>query len=175
GFAWDVFGTGRTAFKASLNRYTQDLSLLANNCCTDAQNYTVSASRTWTDDNHNFAVDCDLFSAAASDLRTVGGDRCAAYTGAAANFGLSVPTSVNDKDTISGWQHRPSNWEFSAEIQQDLIPRRLAVDVAFFRRWYGNFTTTDNFALDSSNYGSFSVVVPAVNPITGKADLPLSG
>ncbi len=39
GAAWDVFGTGKTAVKVSLNRYTQDLSLLANSGGSQLSNF----------------------------------------------------------------------------------------------------------------------------------------
>ena len=175
GVAWDVFGTGKTAFKMSINRYVVDQSPFSNSGGSQASNYVSSASRTWTDSNHNFYPDCDLANPNAQNLTATGGDSCAAFTGANANFGLSVPTSVNDRDTQFGFNHRGYNWEFSSEIQQEIIPRRVAVDLAFFRRWYGNFTMTDNYAIAASDYGAFSVVVPAVNPTTGQADLPLAG
>src|SRR4029077_829808 len=67
------------------------------------------------------------------------------------------------------------NWEFSSSVQQELVPRRVSVDFGYFRRWYGNFTTTANPNVTASDYSTFSVVVPALDPVTGIADLPLSG
>jgi hypothetical protein len=98
----------------------------------------------------------------AQDLRGSGGDRCGAFTGANANFGLSIPTSVEDPEVngFGGINHRGSNWEFSTSVQQELVERRVAVDVGYFRRWFGNFTVTDNFAHSAEDYDRFSVVVP---------------
>jgi len=176
GMAWDIFGTGRTAFKTSLNRYVQDLSLLANNQYSNQQNYQSTASRAWTDNNHNFIPDCDPLVVGAQNNTSTGGDSCGALTGTNANFGLAQPTSVPDSEVIKGFQNRPFNWEYSASVQHDVIPRRLAVDFAYFRRWYGNFTTTDNPATTAADYDPFTVTVPTIDPVTGQAnDLPTAG
>ena len=134
-----------------------------------------SASRTWTDSNNNFYPDCDLANTSLQNLTATGGDICAAFTGSAATFGTAVKTLTNDHDTNFGFNHRGYNWEFSTELQQELVPRKIAVDLTFFRRWYGNFTATDNFAIAPSDYTAFAVVIPAVDPLTGQADLPLAG
>jgi hypothetical protein len=169
GVAWDVFGTGKTALKASLNRYTQDLSLLANSGGSQLANYQDSASRTWTD-NGNFVPECNYTNPAAQDNRASGGDFCGAFTGDSANFNLSRSNSVNDPNTTSGFNKRGYNWEFSTELQQELVPQRLAVNVAFFRRWYGNVTVTDNRSVTAADYTAFSIVVPTDDrlPNSGK-------
>ncbi len=48
GLAYDIFGNGKTAVKVSLNRYVQDLSLLANALYSNQQNYQTTATRSWT-------------------------------------------------------------------------------------------------------------------------------
>ena len=171
GAAYDVFGNGRTAVKASLNRYVQDLSLHANSGGSPLAAYQDSASRSWTDSNRNFFPDCNWTNPAAQNLTATGGDICGAFTGTSANFGTSVPTSVNDRDVngFGGWNKRGYNWEFHTSVQQEIIPRRMAIDIAYFRRWYGNFLVTDNFATQGSDYSTFSVTVPT------DPRLPLSG
>ena len=175
GMAWDVFGTGRTAVKISLNRYVQDLSLLANAGFSTQANYQSTESRGWTDDNGNFIPDCDPLNLGTIDNRPTGGDRCAAPSGANANFGLTQPTDIPDPSILGGFNHRGYNWEFSTEIQQELVPHKVALDVAYFRRWYGNFTVTDNPNSVGSDYTPFTVTVPAVDPVTGKVDLASGG
>jgi hypothetical protein len=169
GMAYDVFGTGTTAWKMSLNRYVQDLSLLANNLYSTQQNYQSTAARSWTDSNGNFIPDCSPLNPDAQNHTAVGGDICGAFTGANANFGTSTPVSVPDGDVVGGWNNRGANWEFSSSVQQEILPRRMAVDVGYFRRWYGNFIVTDNPLTTAADYDRFSVVVPT------DPRLPLSG
>ena len=44
-----------------------------------------------------------------------------------------------DPEWSHGFQNRPYNWEFSAGVQHELMPR-MSVNAAYFRRIYGNFT-----------------------------------
>ena len=68
-----------------------------------------------------------------------------------------------------GWGNRGYNWEFSTSFQQEVIPQRVSVDVGYFRRWFGNFTVTDNFNLTADSFTKFSVAVP------NDDGLPLNG
>jgi hypothetical protein len=77
-----------------------------------------------------------------------------------ANFGSSVPGSKYNPDTIRGWGHRPYSWEFSAGVQQEVMPR-VSVEVSYFRRLFGNFTATDNLAVTVSDYDAFSITAPS--------------
>jgi len=163
GFAIDVFGTGKTAVKASLNRYVQDRSLSGvNNLVigSPVSYYQTTATRAWTDVNGNFYPDCDWANGAAQNLTASGGDICGAWTGASANFGKTATGTVNDREVDFGWSNRQYNWEYSTSVQQELVPGRIAIDLGYYRRWFGNFNTTDNLTTAASDYGRFSVVVP---------------
>ena len=59
------------------------------------------------------------------------------------NFGKPVLTFRYDPEWSHGFQNRPYNWEFSAGVQHELMPR-MSVNAAYFRRIYGNFTATDS-------------------------------
>ena len=169
GMAYDVFGSGKTAWKMSLNRYVQDLSLLANNQYSVQQNYQSTATRAWTDSNGNFIPDCQPLNPGAQNHTAIGGDICGALTGANANFGTSTPANLPDSDVIKGFNHRGYNWEFSTSVQQEIVPRKMAIDVGYFRRWYGNFVVNDNPLTTAADYDRFSVAVPT------DPRLPLSG
>jgi hypothetical protein len=63
GFAYDLFGTGRTAVKASLGHFPDRVIQASAN---PAVNLTRSTNRNWSDTNRNFRPDCDLLNPAAN-------------------------------------------------------------------------------------------------------------
>src|SRR5688500_12108268 len=60
---------------------------------------------------------------------------------------------------MEGWGVRPWNWEFSAGIQRELMPR-LSASFGYFRRINGNFFVTDNEALGRGDFTEYSVAIP---------------
>jgi hypothetical protein len=64
---------------------------------------TAGVTRSWTDANTNFVVDCDLHNPAAQDLRGSGGDSCGVLSNV--NFGSNVLTNSFDPNILSGWGH----------------------------------------------------------------------
>ena len=156
--AYDVFGNGKTALKGSASRGVQQDSIgiaRANNPATTVQTQTA---RTWNDSFYpvgdprrgNFAPDCDLL------LNTANGE-CGAWL--TPDFGSPRPGTVYDRSIMDGWGVRPWNWEFSAGIQQEIMPR-LSASVGYFRRVNGNFFVTDNEALGPNDFTEYSVTVP---------------
>jgi hypothetical protein len=161
--AYDLFGNGRTAVKASASRGVEQDSIRyarANNPATTVQ---TSTARVWTDSDLDFFPDCDLFNPA------INGECLAWQTPA---FGTAVPGTRYDRAIMEGWGERPWNWEFSTGIQHELMPR-LSVAVAYFRRIEGNFQVTDNEALSAADYTRYSVVAPA--NLQGVPPLPTAG
>jgi hypothetical protein len=61
---------------------------------------------------------------------------------------------------LKGWGKRPDQWEFEGAVQHQLAPR-VGVEVGYFRRWYGNFTVTDNLLVNASDYSPFSFTAPS--------------
>ncbi len=170
GMAYDVFGNGKTAFKLSINRYLNDLSLFNNVGGTKIQGYQTSASRTWTDDNHNFYPDCDFLTPTAQDLRTTGGDRCGAFTGTSANFGtvdrrhrstittLTTALAIGRTTGSSPPTYSRSSFRGGCRLSSTSSGGL-----------YGNFSVSDNPLTTAANYDTFSVRVPT------DPELPLSG
>jgi hypothetical protein len=165
GAAYDLFGNGRTAIQGALNKYmvaqglqgvyaTDPISLMSNR-----------VTRTWNDRlfpdarSNNFVPDCNL-----TDPQPNG--ECGIMSDV--NFGSQTRTTSYDEDVLRGWGVRPFNWEFSAGVQQEIVPR-VSANVAYYRRWYGNFGVTDNLAVEPSDYDPYSIAIPA-NP-----DLPGGG
>src|SRR6185503_12721092 len=101
----------------------------------------TSTTRTWTDGNKNYNPDCDLLNANAQDNRASGGDLCGVMTTPAFLTGASI--SSFSSSLLKGWGNRGYNWEFSAGVQQEIMPR-ISMDIAYFRRVFGNFQVVDN-------------------------------
>jgi len=58
-------------------------------------------------------------------------------------FGTVVVRTRYDDDVRTGFGKRGYNWETSAGLQHELLPR-VSVNATYFRRSYGNFLATDN-------------------------------
>ena len=152
GVAYDLFGNGRTSLRSSWGKYMIGLSPLTGN---PVSLLAYTANRSWTPTlppgHPNYYIpQCDLNNTAAN------GD-CGALDNAL--FGQLRPSAAIDPDTISGWGNRAWNQEFSASVQQEVLPR-VAVDFGYFRRWYGNFTVVDNRAVGPADFTRYSITVP---------------
>jgi hypothetical protein len=164
GLAYDVFGNGKTAIKVNLSKYWQaaanDGVYIATN---PASTFAQTSNRAWTD-NGNFKPDCDLQNPLAQDNRASGGDLCGpldnqnffAYKQSGSI--LSTATRI-DPALLGGWGVRPYDWQFSAAVQQELMPR-VSVEVGYSRRTWGNFTYTDNVAVGPSDFDTYTFTVP---------------
>jgi hypothetical protein len=168
GAGLDLFGNGKTAVKVSLNKYLYG-EAIATFWGTPALDLVNTTFRSWTDSNRNFVPDCDLAAPAQNG-------ECGPL--ADANFGKAIKATTYDPDVKFGWGKRPFNWEFSAGVQHQLLPR-VSAEVSYFRRWYGNFvlgggrggdtqllgagTASDNRNVGPSDLDPFCVTVPA-NP-----------
>jgi hypothetical protein len=153
GLGYDLFGNGKTALKVNVGKYTLGVSNIGN-----PAGITNTITRNWTDANSNYTPDCDLLNSAAQDLRASGGDFCSIWS--SLNFGLPTSVTKFNNDTRFGWGTRAYNWEFSTSIQHQILPR-VAVDVGYFRRWFGNFQITQNLLTTSADYSSFNFTAPS--------------
>jgi hypothetical protein len=155
--AYDLFGTGRTAIKASASRGVEQDSIRYARLNNPATTVDTQTAREWQDGDRDFVVDCDLLNGSPQDNRATGGDFCGPWL--TPNFGNSRPSTSYDRGLMEGWGVRPWNWEFSTGIQHEIVPR-LSASVAYFRRVAGNFHITDNELAGPANYTPFSVVAP---------------
>jgi hypothetical protein len=172
GIAYDVFGNGKTAVKFNIGRYlgpaTNDTIYTQNN---PANRIVNMVSRSWTDTNGNHIVDCDLLNPAAQTLP--GGDTCGALTGDALNFGKPGTFTRVNPALLSGWGVRPSDSQWGINLQQELMPR-VSLDVGYNRRWWNNFTVTDNLAVTPSDYQPWVINAPNDPRLPGGGGYPIT-
>ena len=152
GIAYDLFGDGKTAVKASWGKYLIGADPTQGNPVT---NLSYIAHRSWTPrlpvgHPDYYTPQCDLNSELAN------GD-CGALDNAL--FGKLTPSAAVDPAIYTGWGHRQWNQEFSVSAQHQIVPR-VALDVGYFRRWYGNFSVVDNRAVSASDFVSYSITAP---------------
>jgi hypothetical protein len=166
GFAYDIFGTGKTALKVAFNKYLLGQTL--NNLGRDPNpvlSLRTTANRSWTDANRDYIPQCDLINPALNG-------ECGPIDDQA--FGTAVPGDTFDRDLISGFNHRQTNWEFSTSVQHEILPR-VALDVGYYRRAWAHFRVTDNLLVGPEDFTAFNVVAPSDPRLPGGGGYTLTG
>ena len=171
GMAYDIFGTGKTAIKVNLAKYWQTASNDGQyQTANPAATFVQTTTRGWVDGNRNFTPDCNLNNRAAQDNRASGGDLCGAWD--VANFGSISTATVLNPAVLEGWGIRPYDWQFSASVQQQIMPR-VSAEIGYSRRWWGNFFFTDNRAVGPQDFDTMTFNAPN-NPNLPNAGQPVS-
>jgi hypothetical protein len=155
---YDLFGNGKTAVKASLGRYVPWLVGTIGN---PQSGQPAFATVNWNDSFYgagdprtgNFIPDCDL-------TNVNGGGECGPWSDR--GFGQVRAGTRFDRDAITGWNRQQYNWQTSVSLQHQLRPG-TALNVGYFRTWYGNFLITDNAATTAADYDPFCVTLPTTD------------
>jgi hypothetical protein len=90
------------------------------------------------------------------------------------DFGSTRPGVSYDPETLTGWNKRDYNWQFSAGVQHELMPR-MSVDVSYFRTWFGNFIATDDRSRTAADFDRFSIPAPLDSRLPGGGGYTVSG
>jgi hypothetical protein len=172
GAAYDVFGTGKTALKFTLGKYMETVGAVGGgvagavaNALNPLNRVATTTNRAWNDLDRDFVPDCELRNPLANGECGAMSDR---------RFGTSAFSSTPDYDAFRGWGKRQYNWEFGVNVQQELM-QRVALNVGYFRRWFGNFLVTDNLAVTAADYDRFSITVPQDPRLPGGGGYVVSG
>jgi len=148
--AYDLFGNGKTAVKASIGRYVEAQTTgLAGLYGPQAASVNAT-TRTWTDTNVNFFPDCNLRSTAANG-------ECGAMQNP--TFGSLQRNVTADPGYITGWGKRGYTWMSSVGIQHDL-GLGISMDAGYYHTWYGNQVVRDNVLVAAADYDPYCVTAP---------------
>ena len=166
GVAYDLFGNGKTALKASFGRYVVADAYTVARAVNPETTAAPPTTRTWSSTTtYNPFNDCNLRNPLANGS-------CGPISNPA--FGTSVaPTTIYDPSVVQGWGVRPYNWETQFSIQQQVAPR-VSVYAGYSRRSYGNLFATKNTAVTNASYTPYCIGVPTAPSITG-VPLPNAG
>ena len=141
---------GKTALKANLSRYIQAHTTALARASNPLNTTVNTATRTWNDLNGNFIPECNF-------LDPVANGECDRLSDVA--FGTQRITTFYDEDVMQGWGKRSGNWETSIGLQHELMPN-LALNTAYFRRWFNNFQVTDNQLVTPGDFDHYCIASP---------------
>lgn len=165
GFAWDVFGNGRTAVKASVARYVAGQQIAVANAANPVTVLGLTDTRPWTDrDGNGLPLDAN---------GNIQFDELSAST-STPTFGRNVSTTTTDPAVLNGWGARGYNWEYTIAAQHQ-IANGLSVNGGYYRRKFGNQTFTDDLRYDASSYDSFCLTVPTDPQLPGGGGYQVCG
>jgi hypothetical protein len=136
GIAFDVFGTARTALKASFGRYiAQDVASLASRYNPLA---LQSDPRSWTDSNNNDIAEPSEIGPSTNR-----------------NFGLAAGATRPDANLARGF-----NYLYNVSLQHQILPR-ASISAGYYRRVFRNLLWTDNLLTTFDSYARLDIPNPA--------------
>jgi len=168
GVAYDLFGTGRTALKASLGHYPEIVRVVTGN---PSNNLVRTTTRTWNESffpvgdsrRGNFVPDCDL-------RNPVSNGECGPWSDL--NFGKQTGGTRYADDALNGFNSQYHNWQGSLSIQHELRPG-IGINLGYYRTWYGGdcggsgltntvtcLLVTDNLLTTPADFDQFCVTAP---------------
>jgi hypothetical protein len=111
----------------------------------------LNTNRSWTDTDRDYFPDCDLANLARNG-------ECGPTDNAA--FGQAALNTVPEQGFMEGYGKRQYNWQASIGIEHEVV-RGVALSATYYRRWFGNFTVTDNTLVSPSDYDQYCITAPS--------------
>jgi hypothetical protein len=168
GFAYDLFGNGKTALKASIGQYPEIIKVATGN---PANNLSRQTNRTWNDNffgpgdprSGNYIPDCDLRLPASNA-------ECGQWSDL--NFGKQTAGTKYSDNALTGFNKQYQNWQASVSLQHELRPG-IGVTFGYYRTWYGGrcggsgltntvtcLLVTDNLRVSPSDFDEYCITAP---------------
>jgi hypothetical protein len=170
GWAYDLFGNGKTSLKVNLGEYLQSASnqetyTIGNPASNSRRtaNFQTVASRWFLDSNGNHAPDCNM-------LQPQPNGECITPLG---NFANPNTLTLVNPDVLHGWGVRPHDWQIGVSAQHEIFSR-TSLDVGYARRWFKNFFVTDNINLNASDFELTTLVAPVNAKLPDGGGYPVS-
>jgi hypothetical protein len=148
---YDLFGNGKTAIKAGLGRYVESLNSNYATVFGPSSAIVLNTTRAWTDTNQDFFPNCDLATPSTNG-------ECGPM--ANSSFGQDQFNNVPEPGFMTGFGKRAYNWQASVGVDHELRPG-VAIQAAYYRRWFGNFTAVDNTLVTPADYDPYCITTPA--------------
>jgi hypothetical protein len=148
---YDLFGDGRTALKTNFSKYHRQYD--ADPAAAYSPIGLTSETRNWFDCLLNAAGTACSGAAAATNNNGIVEDHEIGPSPAGGTFGVLRNNTLGDLA-------RQWNWEFTAGVQHQVMPR-LAVGAMLFKRQIHEIQMTDRSFITLDDYTSFPVRMPA--------------
>jgi hypothetical protein len=170
GWAYDLFGDGKTSLKVNVGEYLQSASnqetyTISNPALSSRRtsNFQTTASRTFLDLNGNHVPDCNM-------LQQEPNGECISPLG---NFANPLTLTQVNPDVLHGWGVRPRDWQVGVSVQHEILSR-TSVEVGYARRWFKNFFVTDNINLNASDFQLTTLTAPVHAKLPDGGGYPVS-
>ena len=171
GGSYDLFGTGRTAVKASFGRYSTGTSSKGNNgmaISIPILNQSLTATRSWNDSFYgagdprtgNLKPDCVLgpgVPGANGECGKLSDDKFGKILEGAPGQAGNL---LFGDDVLHAFQSGQAYyWQGSVSVDHEIGPG-MGVALNYNRTVYGNFRVTDNLAVTPTDYDQFCITAP---------------
>jgi hypothetical protein len=166
GVAYDLFGNGRTAVKASVARYVQPEATGIAASADPQATIGRTDTRTWQNLDGSYTIYNPDGSVKFNELGP----------STNLNFGKVNPNATTiDPATLNGFNARTSTVEYQGVVQHQLSSR-VSVTGDYYYRYLGNLLATNNLFVSRADYGSpFCITAPLSPQLPGGGGYPVCG